>query len=62
MNAFLLTDYTGRFGEAIQEMVPWVRGGEIRHREHIVGGLENAADAFLMLFDGRNEGKLIVEI
>jgi NADPH-dependent curcumin reductase CurA len=43
-------------------MVPWVLGGEIRHREHIVAGLENAADAFPMLFDGRNEGKLIVEI
>lgn len=43
-------------------MTPWVQAGRIRYREHIIDGLENAPQAFVGLFQGRNLGKLIVRI
>jgi NADPH-dependent curcumin reductase CurA len=39
---------------------PGVLGGEIRYREEIVDGLENALQQLLSMLDGRNFGKLIV--
>lgn len=40
----------------------WVREGKLRYREDIVEGLENAPEAFLGLFSGRNFGKLLVRV
>ncbi|GHE80696.1 NADP-dependent oxidoreductase [Amycolatopsis deserti] len=34
--------------------------GRLRQRSHVVEGIENAADAVSMLFDGSNSGKLMV--
>ncbi len=31
-------------------------------REHIVEGLETFPETLLMLFDGRNQGKLIIKV
>ena len=36
--------------------------GQIKYREDIVEGLENAPEAFLRLFKGANFGKLIVKV
>jgi NADPH-dependent curcumin reductase CurA len=38
------------------------REGKIRNRAHIVDGLENAATALGLLFEGKNDGKLIVRV
>jgi NADPH-dependent curcumin reductase CurA len=38
----------------------WIASGELAYREDIVEGLENAPEAFLGLFEGRNFGKLLV--
>ena len=40
----------------------WVSSGAIRHREDIVIGLENAPQAFAGLLEGRNFGKLIIQV
>lgn len=40
----------------------WLRDGKLRHREHIVDGLEAAPRAFLGLFSGANFGKLLVRL
>jgi len=34
----------------------------LKYSEHVVEGLENAPDALPMLFDGRNDGKLMVKV
>lgn len=38
----------------------WIADGKLAYREDIVDGLENAPQAFLGLFEGRNFGKLLV--
>jgi len=51
-----------RFAEGTTQLVQWVAEGKIRHRETIVDGLEQAPSAVNMLFDGKNLGKLIVQV
>ena len=44
------------------EVAPLVQSGQLRYREDIVDGLENAPTAFLRLFRGENFGKLVVRV
>jgi NADPH-dependent curcumin reductase CurA len=62
MEGFVVKSYVPRFAEGVMQLAQWMAEGRIHHREHVVDGLENALDAFHMLFDGRNTGKLIVHI
>ena len=43
-------------------MKAWIAGGEVHVRETVVEGLDNAVDAFIGLFSGRNTGKMIVRL
>lgn len=40
----------------------WIKSGQLKYREHVVDGLENAPEAFLGLFKGTNFGKLLVRL
>ena len=62
MQGFIVMDYAPRFQEAIMQLGQWVAQGKIKHREDIVEGLENAPKAIHKLFEGTNEGKLIVKV
>jgi NADPH-dependent curcumin reductase CurA len=62
MEGFILTQYIPRFGEALPELAAWVREGKLRVDEHIDVGIENTLPAFLRLFAGTNEGKMILKI
>jgi len=62
IEGFILTDFVARFGEAIPELTSWLKSGLLRVDEHIDEGIENALPAFLRLFDGSNEGKMILKI
>jgi NADPH-dependent curcumin reductase len=62
IEGFLIMDYLPRAAEAYNDLGPWVADGSIRWREHVIDGLENAFEALQLLFDGRNEGKLLVQV
>jgi NADPH-dependent curcumin reductase len=62
IRGFIITDHVERTGAFLQECVPLVRSGRLRHREDIVDGLEAAPQALAGLFEGRNFGKLIVRV
>ena len=40
----------------------WVAAGQVKLREDVVDGLENAPAAFIGLLEGRNFGKLVVRV
>ena len=40
----------------------WMQEGSFKSREDIVQGLEKFPDALLMLFEGKNFGKLILQV
>jgi len=62
MEGFLVTDYAHRFDEATARLARWVAGGQIRWREDVTAGLENAPLAFIGMLRGENRGKTLVEV
>lgn len=50
------------FYREYREMAAWIASGQIRHKEHIVDGLEAAPEAVIGLMEGRNFGKLVVRV
>jgi NADPH-dependent curcumin reductase CurA len=43
-------------------MRPWVQDGIVKSREDIVLELENAPGAFIGLLQGKNFGKLVIQL
>ena len=62
IRGFALPDHLGCLPEFLAHMAPLVAAGKIKYIEEFVDGFENIPDAFLRLFDGRNNGKLIVRV
>jgi NADPH:quinone reductase len=62
MEGFLVSDYAHRFAEAAPRLGRWVAEGEIRWREHVTEGLENAPRAFIGMLRGENRGKALVKV
>lgn len=63
MQGFIIfDDYGHRFGEFFSQMKEWVSKGQIKFREDVVDGLENAPEAFIGLLVGKNFGKLVVKL
>ena len=62
IQGFVVIDYMDRFGEGIAQLAEWVMAGDIKFKEEVVDGLDNILPAFLKLFDGSNQGKLLIRI
>ena len=61
LQGFIILDhYATRYQSFRTDMGEWVAKGEVKLREDIVDGLENAPSAFIGLLGGKNFGKLIV--
>jgi len=62
IRGFIVRDFLPRFAEGAAEMSRWLAEGRLVFDEHIDEGLENAYPAFMRLFDGTNDGKMILKI
>jgi NADPH-dependent curcumin reductase CurA len=62
MQGFLIFDHVERNPEALRELESWVRAGEIRYREDILDGIEQAPDSIAGLYRGENLGKRLIRI
>jgi len=58
----IFDDYGHRYNEFAKEMDQWLGTGQIKYREQIVEGLENAPSAFIGMLEGQNFGKLVIQI
>ena len=59
---FIVWDFANQEKEALQQLAKWINQGKLHYLEDIVDGLENAPEAFIGLFDGKNFGKLVVRV
>jgi NADPH-dependent curcumin reductase CurA len=57
-----VTDFAAQKNDFKTDMIQWLRAGNVKYREDIVDGLENAVAAFQGLLSGRNFGKLLVRL
>jgi hypothetical protein len=62
MEGFIIIDFASRFAEAQAALAGWVFEGLIKHKEHLVDGLERAPEALNLLFTGGNTGKVVVRV
>jgi NADPH-dependent curcumin reductase CurA len=63
MQGFIILDhYATRFDAFRRDMSEWLASGKVKVREDIVQGLENAPQALIGLLQGRNFGKVVVNV
>jgi NADPH-dependent curcumin reductase len=63
LRGFIFSDaHEQRMDEFRTALGGWTREGRIKYREDVVRGLESAPGAFLGLLEGRNFGKLVVDV
>lgn len=59
---FLVFEFADRYAEALRDLAAWVGSGEIKYRETIAEGIENAPEAFMSMLRGGNMGKQLVKL
>ncbi len=62
IRGLLVADYVDRFAEGAAQMAAWANEGRLVADEHVEHGIENAYAAFMRLFSGTNEGKMILRL
>ncbi|GHC19636.1 NADP-dependent oxidoreductase [Kushneria pakistanensis] len=63
MQGFIVHEWVkGHEQEFYQQVGPLVADGSIEYRETVEEGLERTPDAFLALFEGSNQGKMLVRL
>ncbi len=62
MTGTLVSDFLPRWSEARAAMAQWRKEGKLKTREHIIEGLTTFPETLLMLFTGKNEGKLVLKV
>jgi hypothetical protein len=62
MEGFIVGEHWSHYQSFLEQVAPDVEREAIRYRETVVEGLEQMPDAFLKLFSGENEGKMLVRL
>ncbi|WP_310497736.1 NADP-dependent oxidoreductase, partial [Sandarakinorhabdus sp.] len=62
VRGFIVTDFAARFGESGAALAGWMLSGQLKTRQDIRPGLENAAETVKELYTGGNFGKLLIEV
>jgi len=62
MQGFIVNDYASRFSEGFKDLASWVGSGQLKYKNTTYNGFEKLPEAFIALFEGKNLGKLIVEV
>lgn len=62
MQGFIVSNYTDKFPEAMKQLSTWLAENKLTYSETIVKGFDNIPSAFIDLFEGKNKGKMVVEL
>ncbi|MBT8115472.1 MAG: NADP-dependent oxidoreductase [Arenicella sp.] len=62
MQGFIVSNYLHRIPDMVEEIGALLASGQMKYKEDVVNGLDNAPEAFLGLFRGANFGKLVVKV
>mgnify|MGYP003630264683 CR=1 FL=1 len=62
MQGFIVSNYTDKFPEAMKQLSTWLAEDKLTYSETIVKGFDNIPSAFIDLFEGKNKGKMVVEL
>ncbi len=62
MKGIMVFDWMNRQAEFEKEVGGYFKAGQVKHKETVVRGIEQAPDAFIGLFQGQNVGKMVVAL
>lgn len=62
IEGFIVFEHWAHYPEFIKQMGQWLSTGEVKVEQTVYDGLENAPDAFIGLFEGKNRGKMLVNL
>ncbi len=62
IQGFTMPDHFHRIPEYGQALGAMLAKGELKYRAHVLDGIESATSGINLLFEGKNQGKLIVEL
>jgi NADPH-dependent curcumin reductase CurA len=62
MQGFIVSDFADKFPVAKKQLFNWLKEGRLTYHETITEGFEQIPQAFLGLFEGKNEGKMIIKV
>ena len=62
MEGIVVFDYADRYHIGVAALAGWMKDGKIKSKEDVVQGLENFPQTLNMLFEGKNFGKLVLQI
>ena len=62
IRGFAMPDHFQDVPKLLEKLTPYVTGGKIKYRTHVLEGLESAIEGLNLFFSGGNRGKLIVKL
>ena len=62
VRGFAMPDHFDEIPALLEKLTPYVLGGKIKFRTHVLEGLESAIEGLNLFFTGGNRGKLIVKL
>ena len=62
MQGFTMRDYMHRTKEAVVDLLTWEAEGKKKFREHILQGIDCFPQAVDMIYQGKNNGKLMIKL
>jgi len=62
IQGFTMPDHYHEVPALLEKLTPYVMAGKIKHRSHVLEGLESAIEGLNLFFSGANKGKLIVKL
>ncbi len=61
VEGFVIVDHYDKVPQAMETLTGYLQSGQLKYRAHVLKGLESAIDGINLLFNGENQGKLLVE-
>ena len=62
MEGIVVFDNAANYGTAARDMAGWIQDGKLSSRVQIEHGIENFLPTLMMLFTGKNRGKLLLQV
>ncbi len=62
MEGIVVFDNIKEYPTAMKDIAGWIQSGELTVKDHIVEGIETFPETLMMLFKGKNFGKLVLKV